>query len=205
MCLRSECCCSCIEWELQKTWIHWRRWLGVFIDSNHFLAVGWFCWRWAHRTVWWRTRHSLFTVRCAPRRHARWSSERVDRWSLCPVFAPDSPVPHKTCPVRSDFSTLTLSRTVKFTLCLCRRPLRELAVAPLTHRTVRWIIAERALWIPESGWFAGCSAWCTGHGPVRQRQHTLNSFAPNLFVSPTEFLSWFVFVTSQFFIPGLEP
>jgi hypothetical protein len=67
------------------------------------------------------------------------------------------------------------------------------------HRTVRWIIAESVQRIPESGMFVCAWAWCTGqcpmhtgHYPVRQRQHTLKSFAPNLFVSPTEFLSWFV-------------
>jgi hypothetical protein len=32
---------GCFEW----------RWLGVFIASNHFLAVGWPCCRWAHRTT----------------------------------------------------------------------------------------------------------------------------------------------------------
>jgi hypothetical protein len=36
-------------------WI-WMRWLGgVFIASNHFLVVGYFCWRRAHRT---------YTVHC---------------------------------------------------------------------------------------------------------------------------------------------
>jgi hypothetical protein len=108
---------------------------GVFIASNHFLAVGCFCCRWAHRTVWWRTGHVLFTVRCAPRQHARWGLERVDRWSLCPVVAPDSPVPHRTCPVRSDFSALTPARTVHFTVCFCSRPLRVVTVAPLAHQT----------------------------------------------------------------------
>jgi hypothetical protein len=34
------------------------------------------------------------------------------------------------------------------------------------HRTVQWIIAERALEIPESGLFACVRAWCTGHCPV---------------------------------------
>jgi hypothetical protein len=29
-------------------WCHWRRWLGVFIASNNFLAVGCFCWRWSY-------------------------------------------------------------------------------------------------------------------------------------------------------------
>jgi hypothetical protein len=66
------------------------------------------------------------------------------------------------------------------------------AFAPLAHWTVQWIIAEHAHLIPKSGWFACARAWCTGHCPVRQRQHTLSPFAPILFVSPTEFLSWFV-------------
>jgi hypothetical protein len=60
------------------------------------------------------------------------------------------------------------------------------------HRTVWWIIAERPLGIPQSELFEWSSAWCTGHCPVRHLQHTLKSFAPNLFKSPSEFLSWFV-------------
>jgi hypothetical protein len=68
---------------------------GVFIASNHFLAVGCFCWRWAHRTVRWRTGQVLFTVRCAPRQHARWGLERWTVEVVCPVVAPDSPVPHR--------------------------------------------------------------------------------------------------------------
>jgi hypothetical protein len=63
-------------------WIEWR-WLGVFIALNHFLVVGLVCWRWAHRTVRWRTGQSLFTVRCVPRQHARWSLELLDRWRWC--------------------------------------------------------------------------------------------------------------------------
>jgi hypothetical protein len=85
-----------------------------------------------------------------------------------------------------------LPRTVHF----CNRPLtlsdRCSAGSPDmsgAHRTVRWIIAEHAQKKPESGMSA---AWCTVHRPMRHRQHTLESFAPNLFVSPTGFLSWFV-------------
>jgi hypothetical protein len=73
------------------------RWLGVFIAPNHFLAVGWVCWRWAHRTD---------TVHCSMRA----TSARplgFDRWSLRPVATSDSPVPHQTCPVTSDFVALT--------------------------------------------------------------------------------------------------
>jgi hypothetical protein len=61
----------------------------VFIASNHFLVVGGFCCRWAHRTVHRCTGQVLFTVRCAPRQHG------VEVWSvltvgtLCLVAAPD--------------------------------------------------------------------------------------------------------------------
>jgi hypothetical protein len=44
---------------------------------------------------------------------------------------------------------------------------RQVTVAPLAHRTVWWIIAERTLEKPESGWFAWCSAWCTRLFSVR--------------------------------------
>jgi hypothetical protein len=68
------------------------------------IAVGWVCCRWAHRTVRWCTGQVLFTVRCAPCQHA------VGVWSilivgtLCPVATANSPVAHRTCPVRSDFA-----------------------------------------------------------------------------------------------------
>jgi hypothetical protein len=54
------------------------------------------------------------------------------------------------------------------------------------------IVAEGAPGIPESGMFVCWLAWCTGHCPVHQRQHTLSPFAPNLIVSLTEFFSWFM-------------
>jgi hypothetical protein len=76
---------------------------GVFIACNHFLVVGCFCCPWAHRSVWWCTGHVLFTVRCVPRQHARWGLERSTVETLCPVAAPDNLVPHRTCPVCSDF------------------------------------------------------------------------------------------------------
>jgi hypothetical protein len=79
----------------------------VFIASNHFLVVGCFCWRWAHRTVRWCTGHVLFTVRCAPRQHTHWGLEQLTVEVVCPVVAPDSLVPHRTCPVHSGFSALT--------------------------------------------------------------------------------------------------
>jgi hypothetical protein len=53
--------------------------VGDIYSPNHFLAVDKVCWRWAHRTVRWRTGQSLFTV-----------------GDLCLFAAPDSPVPHQT-------------------------------------------------------------------------------------------------------------
>jgi hypothetical protein len=108
---------------------------GVFIASNHFLDVGWVYWWWAHRTVRWHARHVLFTGRCAPRQHARWGLERIDRWSRCPVAAPDSPVPHRTCPVTSDFAALNLPRTIRVIVCFCRRPLRHCT----SYSLLRWL------------------------------------------------------------------
>jgi hypothetical protein len=64
--------------------------------------------------------------------------------------APDSPVSHRTVRCRTGQllfivwcatdSALcrTLLRTVHLFFSFCRRPLREVAVAPLSHRIVRW-------------------------------------------------------------------
>jgi hypothetical protein len=182
MCLGVNAIALVLNRNFRKLGYHWRRWLGVFIASNHFPVVGCFCWRWAHRTVRWRTGQSLFTVQCVPRQHAHWGLERVDRWNLCPVVALDSPVPQRTCPVRSDFSALNSDAHCS----LCSRPLalgyRCSVGSPDmsgAHRTVQWIIAERALEKPESELFECCSAWCTGHCLLRHLQHTLKSFAPN--------------------------
>jgi hypothetical protein len=55
------------------------------------------------------------------------------------------PVPHRTapvhCPVRSDSALWlcrALLRTVHLSISFCSRPLCELVVAPLVHRTVQW-------------------------------------------------------------------
>jgi hypothetical protein len=176
--------------KFRKLGYHWRRWLGVFIASNHFLAVGWLCWRWAHRTVRWRTGQVLFTVRCAPRQHARWSLERLDRWSRCTGQSGATPDMSGDLWLRcSDFC-----RALFITVHFCSRPLTRsdrCSAGSLdmssAHWTVWWIIAKRVQRIPESGMFACARACCpvhTGQYPVRHRQHTLKSFALNLFVSP---------------------
>jgi hypothetical protein len=101
---------------------------GVFIASNHFLAVGWFCWRWAHQTVQWRTGLVLFTVRCAPRQHARWGLEQSTVEVVCPVVAPDSPV-------RSNFSALSSAAHCSPLFTFVDDRWRRVTVAPLVHQT----------------------------------------------------------------------
>jgi hypothetical protein len=111
------------------------RWLGVFIASNHFLAFGWPCCRWAHRTVRWRTGQPLFTVRCAPRQRARWGLELLTVWTVCHFAAPDSLVPHRTCPVTSDLCALTSTRHSSSLFPFAVDRWCAGTIAPLAHRT----------------------------------------------------------------------
>jgi hypothetical protein len=66
---------GCLEW--------W--WLGVFIALNHQTTVGAGYCRWAHRTV-----------RCASHVTQPLGFGAVDRWRVCLLVAPNSPVPHQT-------------------------------------------------------------------------------------------------------------
>lgn len=166
------------------------RWLRIFIAPNHFLAVGYFCWWRAHRTVRWRTGQTLFTVWCAPCQHARWGLELVDRWSRCPIVAPDSPM-------TPDFAALTSARHCSYLQATVGA---QGVIAPLTHRTVRCtpdnlVNYSGASPLNSREWLVRL---CTGmSGAYRTLSDvplgsTLSCLAPNLIVSPTEFLSWFV-------------
>jgi hypothetical protein len=154
MCLGVNAIALVLNVNLRKLGCYWKRWLGVFIVSNHFLVIGCFSWRWAYWIVRWCTGHALFTVRCTPRQHAHWGLERLTVGTFCPVVAFDSPVPHQTCPVCSDFLLWLLTCIVPF----CSRPLAPCYRCSIgspdmfgAHQTVRWIIVERPLWKPESG------------------------------------------------------
>jgi hypothetical protein len=48
-------------------------------------------------------RIALFIVRCAPRQRARWGLVLLTVGTLCPFATLNSLVPHRTCPVTSDF------------------------------------------------------------------------------------------------------
>jgi hypothetical protein len=123
-------------------WLEWW-WLGVFITSNHFLAVGWLCCRWAHMTVWWCTGHNI--VHCLVRATSAnyWGLELLKVEVFCLLAAPDSPVVHRT--IRC---VLTLQTDFWLLLCWLRFSAIDrwanLTVAPLSHRTVRWIIRKCA-------------------------------------------------------------
>jgi hypothetical protein len=125
----------------------------------------------------------------------RWGLERLTVGVLCPVVAPDSPVSHRTCPVLSNFATwhLTLHCTLLQSTIDRRLPL------------LRWLTGQVRC-TPDSpvNYSEACPSK-TREWPVRVElglgHQTLfgaplaahsQDFAPNLFESPTEFLSWFV-------------
>jgi hypothetical protein len=112
---------------------------GVFIAPTTNSTVGEAVCRWAHRTV-----------RCAS--HVTqplgfWRFRPLELWHL---GASDSLVPHRTGTVHCLVCLLALLwlcanclRTVHVAGDRWCWLLRSVAVAPLAHRTVRWIIAER--------------------------------------------------------------
>jgi hypothetical protein len=117
---------------------------GVFIAPTTKMAVGEGCRRMAHRTVRCATGH-------CPVRQPRHTTVRVRSLELLTCGPPDSPVVHQTdtvhCLVSPLAPALTLraqAHTVHCSCSYCRRPLAQVAVAPLgtsdspvLHRTVR--------------------------------------------------------------------
>jgi hypothetical protein len=90
----------------------------------------------AHRTVRWCTGQG--TVHCpVPATSAdHWGLEQLTVGVFCPLAAPDSPVAHRTCLVRSDFIALTSDLcTVHLFIVHRSQPLAQLTVDPLAHRT----------------------------------------------------------------------
>jgi hypothetical protein len=97
----------------------------------------------------------------------------VDRWN--PLFSSGTGQSGGTLDMSGAFwlCCLTSARALFAFTVHCSRPLvpgyRCSVGSPDmsgAHRTVRWIIAEHALKKPESGLFAWCSFWCTGHCPL---------------------------------------
>jgi hypothetical protein len=104
---------------------------GVFIALTSKMAVGELCCRRAHRTVQCATGH-------CPMRQPRHPTVGFRSLELLTCGPSDSPVVHRTgpvhCPVRHLAPALTSARAVAlFTIDFCRRPLAQLAIAPLAH------------------------------------------------------------------------
>jgi hypothetical protein len=121
----------------------------MVLHPNHYSSR---CCRWRTGQSGGAPDRAVFTVRCVPRQHT------VEVWSGWPL----------------KYSVLMLHRTVRcvltsllwlltcalFTFTVHHsRPLAQLTVASLAHRTVRWIIVERLQGKPESGQLMRCSAW----------------------------------------------
>jgi hypothetical protein len=110
---------------------------GIFIAPTTKMIVGeGFC-RMAHRTVRCATRH-------CPVHQPRHQAVGFRPLELLTTGPPDSPVVPQTvtvhCPVRLLAPALTSARAgvhCSVSLFLCRRPLAQVVVAPLAHRTVR--------------------------------------------------------------------
>jgi hypothetical protein len=133
---------------------------GVFIAPPTKMAVGEAGCRWAHRTVRCATGHY-------PVRQPRHPTVRVRPLELWQMGPPDSPVVHRTgtvhCPVCLLAPALTLralsAHCSAFTGFRWSRPLRcsrctaGTPDSPVSHRIVRWIIAEWLFQKPEGDEF----------------------------------------------------
>jgi hypothetical protein len=150
--------------------------VGVFIAPTTKVAVGEATYRWAHQIVWCATGHCPVRPPCHPTVRVR----PLELWQMGP---PDGPVVHRTvtvhCPVRL-LALLWLCalcpRIVHLAVDSWSRPLRLEAVAPLAHRTVRWIIAE---WLFQKTrrWRVGVDPpWCNRHCPVCQTRAAFGFF-----------------------------
>jgi hypothetical protein len=132
----------------------------------------------AHRTVRWCTGQG--TVHCpVPATSAdHWGLEQLTVGVFCPLAAPDSPVAHRTCLVRSDFIALTSDLcTVHLFIVHRSQPLAQLTV-------IRWLIGHvrctpdspvnysEASPIETREWpVRGVLGLGTGQCPVRHWQH----------------------------------
>jgi hypothetical protein len=156
------------EWELQNTWIALNEVVGGIYSLQPFptrwlflLAIGTLYSPVAHRTI---------TVHCPVCATSTRPLGFGASWPLEPLSC--------SCTGQSgatpDMSgVLWLLRDTVHHCSLCSRPLarseRCSAGSPDmsgAHWIVRWIIAERAQRIPESGWFICAWAWCTRQCPV---------------------------------------
>jgi hypothetical protein len=132
-----ECCTLLLYWMMCDECLDgWSGggW-GVFIPLNHQTTVG----------VGLLSMGAPDTVRCASHVTQPLGFGRSRPLELCPLVAPDSPVSYRTGSVHCSvclWRLLWLLHALFFTVHgvsgFCSRPLREGAIAPLVHLTVRW-------------------------------------------------------------------
>jgi hypothetical protein len=101
----------------------------------------------------------------------------VDRWRCLSSSCTGQSGATRTVRCPSDFAALTFARHSSSLFTWQSRSLAQRAVAPLAHRTVRWIIEEAALGFPESGCFDGAPGWRTGLCPVHHFSAHSSPFA----------------------------
>jgi hypothetical protein len=144
---------GCLEW----------RWLGVFIASNHFLAVGWLCCQRAHRTVRWCTGHGIVHCPVSATSANRWDLELLTIEVLCPHVAPDSSLAHRTirCVLTLQFWLLTYALfTVPPSAQSTIGEVDRCSIGTLNSPVNFSGVALRKL---ESGHFARAAAWGTNY------------------------------------------
>jgi hypothetical protein len=174
-------------------------WLGMLLGLPHLEVAGWGgiyshqpnCNRWRRLLA----MGAPDSVRCAATSPCRSGLELVHRWRLCPHATPDSPVPHRTVRCHTGQSGAPLTFCYDFcrvTVLYCSSVrvdrCAQIAVTPLVHRTVRWIIAKLRLGNPKLR-----SLECTAPGAPDTVQcarpgSTSVSFAPFLLNSNLFFL-----------------
>jgi hypothetical protein len=191
------------------------RWLGMLLGLPHLevtswggiyshqpnVAVGEGCWRWAHRTV------RCATGQCPVRRHVilplgLGAGQPLEALSSCCTGqssgTPDSPV-----------SLWLAALTSEFHCSLCRVDrCAQIAVAPLVHRTVRWIIAELHLGNPKvksSSWFTLVQRTLSGGAPDTVRWPTGLSGAPDQGILQFPFCSFLLRPNLFFWLVCVEP
>jgi hypothetical protein len=179
MCLGVNVITLVLNRNFRKLGCHWRRWLGG-IYSLQLLPSRWLSLL-AMGTSDNPLAHWTATVHCPVRAMSARPLGFGATWPLellsCSCTA---------CSVCSDISAMSSNAYRSLCSRLLTLGYHCYIGSPNmsgAHRTVRWIIAERGLEITESGLLVCCSALCTGLCPVRHWQHTLKSFAPNLFES----------------------
>jgi hypothetical protein len=198
LCLWSRVYCSCIECNVCECLDGWSGggW-GVFIALNHQITVWAGCCRWAHRTVW-----------CA--NHV---TQPLGFWSIWPLealscsgtrqsgAAPESTVHYLVrlwplfwllpCTVALSGALFAVDR------CAGSRYSAGAPDSPVAHRSVRWIIAERAWRNPRVAnlilYDPGALdtvRWHTGQSDA-PGQSTLDLFTP-LNLNPILNIYWFM-------------